>query len=62
MRHNLGATMTNFRYPSAREIRFLEMEARRARSREMSRLLGAAAGAVKAAWAAFFTVKRVGHA
>ncbi|HEY5897090.1 MAG TPA: hypothetical protein VIV54_05970 [Burkholderiales bacterium] len=48
--------MTNFRNPSIEEIRALELEARRARSRELARLFGLAAAALKSGLRSLFTV------
>ncbi len=59
MQHNLGAAMTNFRYPSFEEIRALELEARRSRSRELARLFGLAAVAVKSRLSSLFTINPV---
>lgn len=51
--------MTNFRNPSIEEIRALEFEARRARSRELARLVGLAAAALKSGLRSLFTVNPV---
>lgn len=51
--------MTNFRNPSIEEIRALEFEARRARSRELARLFRLTAAALKSSLSSLFTVNPV---
>jgi len=58
-------TMTKLRYPTPDELYALEIAARRARSKEMARLVRAGARALRAGIArvaAMLSARKVGHA